>query len=185
MPETNKNLSKNGEIIKILILGLDNAGKTSILLCLKKDTNLLSFYRLKPTKGLKITDIEDSDQNYSIWDFGGQSQYRNSHLKNLNKKIYATNKIIFVFDVQDHNRYDEAIDFLEKILKIIEEVDPSIKLSIYLHKLDPNIETINKSISEELILNLINKIKEKIPKNIEYEFFKTSIYTVFRKISVS
>ena len=39
---------------KILVLGLDNSGKTSIVLALKGNENLLSYYSLKPTKGIQI-----------------------------------------------------------------------------------------------------------------------------------
>ena len=46
---------------KILIMGLDNSGKTSILLSLRKDTNLLSYCALKPTLGIDIKKFDTED----------------------------------------------------------------------------------------------------------------------------
>ena len=54
-------MSKNKNVAKILIMGLDNSGKTSILLSLQKKVNLLTYYSLKPTKGINIVkrDVEE------------------------------------------------------------------------------------------------------------------------------
>ncbi|MHA1130339.1 MAG: ADP-ribosylation factor-like protein [Candidatus Helarchaeota archaeon] len=56
---------------KIVIMGLDNSGKTSIVLSLSKDTNLLSYFSLKPTQGINISTLEENGLRFVIWDFGG------------------------------------------------------------------------------------------------------------------
>ncbi len=164
---------------KVLFLGLDNGGKTSIILSLKKDVNLLDYTSLEPTKKYEQKVFEDGENKISIWDFGGQQQYREDHLKNLNVHLTEATKINYVIDIQDQLRYDLSLQYFEAILKVLKNENISIKLSIFLHKYDPHLE-----FDEEIVSDLINKINDKIPPNFDFNIFKTSIYTVFRKISV-
>ncbi len=162
--------------VKILILGLSNSGKTSIVLSLQKNVNLLSFISLKPTKGMETNEFEDSLSRFHIWDFGGQDEYRKEHLKNLEKFTTGVNKIIYVLDVQDKDKYDLALEYFRNILEKINK-DNSFSLSIFLHKYDPNIE-----FDQEEISKLMERIRELIPDEFEYSIFKTTIYTIFKKI---
>ena len=167
---------------KILILGLDNSGKTSVLLSLTKTTNLLSYFSLKPTKGIQIENIEDGNTKFSIWDFGGQERYRKDYLKNMTKYTPGADEIIYVIDVQDTRRYEEAIEYLQKILDSIGKPDQKITLSIFLHKLDPPITMLDRYSDKQIATKLVAKIFAIIPTT-DYicNFFKTSIYTVFQK----
>ncbi len=165
------------EKIKIAILGLVNSGKTSIVLSLQRNVNLLSFYSIKPTMGINRVEFEDQDSQFHIWDFGGQEQYRKGYLEKLDSHLTMTNKIIYVIDVQDESKYELTLDFLEKILTVLKEGEISINLSIFLHKFDPNM-----SFQDAKISALITAIKGTIPPGFEYNIFKTTIYTVFRKI---
>ena len=167
---------------KVLIMGLDNSGKTSILIALKKNTNLMSYMMIKPTRGIETTDFEEQDSVFTIWDLGGQESYRNKHLQNMPKYLHMAEKIIYVVDIQDTQRYDLAVEYFEKIMNKIKEENLTPKLSIYLHKYDPNIEFIDKSITDKMISELANKLIKRIPNGIEHIIFKTSIYTVFNKI---
>lgn len=161
---------------KILIMGLENSGKTSIILSLKRDVNLLSYYSLKPTKGYSIEEVKDLDKLFHIWDFGGQAQYRVEHLKNMKNYIDATKKLIYVVDVQDKKNYDPSMEYLSNILKIFLEEKIIPDLSVFLHKYDPNIE-----LEENTLTEIINKVKKTIPPEFSYTLFKTTIFTVFRK----
>ena len=161
---------------KILIMGLENSGKTSIILSLKRDVNLLSYYSLKPTKGYSIEEVKDLDKLFHIWDFGGQAQYRVEHLKNMKNYIDATKKLIYIVDVQDKKNYDPSIEYLSSILKIFLEEKIIPDLSVFLHKYDPNIE-----LEENTLTEIINKVKKTVPPEFSYTLFKTTIFTVFRK----
>ena len=58
--------------VRILILGLDNAGKTTIVKKLKgEDVNTIS-----PTLGFNIETLEFGGINLNIWDIGGQISLR-------------------------------------------------------------------------------------------------------------
>ena len=169
---------------KIVLLGLDNSGKTSIVKCLKGIKNLASFNTPKPTRGHKINRFNMYGTNFSIWDFGGQSTYRDELFINFRSSIKETDKIIFVIDIQDQERYETSLEYLSKLNSLIQKHHIVVELSIFLHKYDPDLESITKEINEETIEKLINKIRDKIPSEIPYKIFKTSIYTVFQKLSL-
>jgi len=122
---------------KILILGLDNSGKTTILLSLKEDTNLLSYLSLKPTRGVNIEQFKEPNLSIYVWDFGGQKEYRSDYITNFTKYIKEVDEILYIIDIQDHRRYDEALKYLEEIIFSIEQEQNGIELSIFLHKYDP------------------------------------------------
>lgn len=166
---------------KILIMGLDNSGKTSILLCLRGIKNLLSFYSIKPTKGADVVNFTISNSNYNTWDFGGQEAFREEYLENFDNYITGTNKIIYVIDIQDINRYNLALNYMEEVIKLLQKYKRNIDFSIFLHKFDPDLEQYNKKVTENTVKELMNLIKEKIPPNYNYSIHKTSIYTIFEK----
>lgn len=178
MQEKKLNTSK-----KIVVLGLDNSGKTSIVKCLKGVKNLASFNTPQPTRGHKINTFNTYGTDFSIWDFGGQESYRDEFFVNFSDHIKETDKIIFVIDIQDWERYEKSREYLVKLISLIQKNQILIDLSIFLHKFDPDLESFNIDITDEMIENFIKKIKDKIPSNIPYNIFRTSIYTVFQKLS--
>jgi small GTP-binding protein len=163
---------------KILIMGLDNSGKTSILLSLQKKTNLLSFYSLKPTPGINIVTIEDEKSIYTIWEFGGQEKYRSGYLLDLKKYTQEANKVIYVIDVQDVDRYDQALQYFKSIFELL---DDQIELVIFLHKFDPHLEKEENFSYKKISSRLIDKIGQIIPSGFSYGIFKTTIYTIFEQ----
>lgn len=167
--------------IKIVIIGLDNSGKTSILLSLQKKTNLLSYYSLKPTQGLNIINLKEMDSKYTMWELGGQAKYREDYLKDLRKYMYKADKVIFVIDVQDIKRYTVALDYLEKIIEYLKSSGEKPDLSIFLHKFDPGLEEIETFSSEMISSRLINRLNSIIPSELTYHIYKSSIYTVFER----
>jgi small GTP-binding protein len=169
---------------KIIIMGLDNAGKTSIVLSLEGKKNLLTYYSLSPTKDYNIVNLEILGSKYSIWDFGGQEIYLDDHLENLETYLEGTKKIIYVIDVQDIERYEKTLSFFEKILEKIKRGDNELDLSVFLHKFDPNLFSVHPRLSEEKIDDFIGKIESIINTDFSYKIFKTSIYTIFSKTPV-
>ncbi|HUX98915.1 MAG TPA: ADP-ribosylation factor-like protein [Candidatus Deferrimicrobium sp.] len=165
---------------KILLMGLDNSGKTSIILSLTKNTNLLSFVTLSPTKGLNIVNIDEYNSNFNIWELGGQEQYRKEYLQDLEKYIHDPERIIFVIDSQDAERYEIALDYLRDILEALKQMHKKFEFYIYLHKYDPNLE-IQSTFIRRVKEKLIAKLKKVIPSDFNYKIYKTSIYTVFKR----
>ncbi len=163
-------------------MGLQNSGKTSIILSLQKNAkiNLLSYTSVKPTKNIAPTEIKDGDIDFLLWDFGGQESLRIDYLKKLNTYLTGTTKIIYVIDVQDIDKYELSLEYFNNIIQVLkDEKISSIKLSIFFHKFDPYLD-----INEKVVSKVVTDFTEIIPPNLDYELFKTSIYTVFRKISL-
>jgi small GTP-binding protein len=176
--------NSDNTIKKVAIMGLDNSGKTSIVLCLKGVKNLLSFYSLNPTKGIKVNKFDILGTKFNIWDFGGQEQFRKDYLNNFTDHIKGTNKIIFVIDIQDTQRYQLALDFLEIIIGLLVKNSIKVEFSIFLHKYDPDLELMNKEFNHKNVQNLVAEIKNMIPANFPFTIEKSSIYTIFQKSSI-
>lgn len=166
---------------KIVLMGLDNSGKTSIVLCLKGVKNLSSFSDVKPTRGFEINNFQTLGSEFNIWDFGGQEKFREDYFKNFKNHIKGTSKLIYVIDIQDSERYNISLDYLAKIIMLLKKIRMNLDFSLFLHKYDPDIEITNKNINAELIQSLTKQINEIIPLDFPYQKFKTSIYTIFQK----
>ncbi len=125
------------EIYKIVFLGLDFAGKTSILRVLEGSYSELD--QIKPTLGRERTQWEILGLTIVNWDLGGQEQYREEYLANKEQVLHATNLLIFVVDVQDSDRFNEAVTYFTDILKALEDLKIRCPVLLCLHKMDPNI----------------------------------------------
>ncbi len=58
--------------VKILLLGLDNAGKTTILKTISGE----SSKNVGPTKGFNVKLVEKDCFKFTFWDLGGQESIR-------------------------------------------------------------------------------------------------------------
>lgn len=166
---------------KIVIAGLDNSGKTSIVLNLTGKVNLMNFISLSPTVGADIVNHSVNRSNISIWDLGGQDRFRKSYLNDFMSFFRGVRKLIYVIDVQDRERYDLALEYLNAICNNIKKNNLNLDINVFLHKMDPNIEEIIQDFSKEEIESLANKVSNILPENLFSEIYKTSIYTVFEK----
>ena len=82
------------------MVGLDSAGKTTILFRLKFDETISTI----PTIGFNVETITVAGVTFSVWDVGGQDRIRplwKHYLK-------STDGLIFVIDSADRARLDEA-----------------------------------------------------------------------------
>jgi small GTP-binding protein len=169
--------------VKIILMGLENGGKTSILKCLKGLKGISAFTSISPTRGADTEKFEALDSKYVIWDLGGQKAYHESYFNSIKTLLKGTDKIIYVFDVQDVKRYDLAVDYLRKMIVAIKNLN-GIDFSIFLHKFDPDLD-FNQELNELIIDGLIEKIKEVIPPHFTYSLHKTSIYALFEKSTIA
>ena len=178
-----KKKGKNREMegTKILIFGLDNSGKTSIVLSLKQNVNLMDYYNTSPTRGMERKFHQIGHNHFIFFDFGGQEQYRKSHLEEINNFLTGVDKIFYVIDVQDPDRYDLSLAYLKDIIDIIKNIEENYEFSIFLHKYDPNLEENERFKDGKLIKELTKKIRNIIPNSFNCGIYKSSIYTVFRK----
>ena len=90
--------------------------------------------KLSPTKGVERQEIITSDLVLLIWDFGGQQEYRDKYLEEPNKYFLKIDLIIYVIDLQDPEKYNESINYFEKIIDILEKLEESPYILIFIHK---------------------------------------------------
>mgnify|MGYP006278944433 CR=1 FL=1 len=160
---------------KILFTGLDNAGKTSILLALKREFSKIA--NVSPTRGAQRKVFDFLGKTISEWDLGGQKLYRISYIRNPSKYFSNTEIAIYVIDIQDKKRIPEAISYLEDVIKKFEELNIKPPIYILFHKFDPALEKNALNEYTELIINL----KEDIKKSTNYQrlyFYRTSIHEI-------
>ncbi|KAJ3029998.1 UNVERIFIED_CONTAM: Arf GTPase arf3 [Siphonaria sp. JEL0065] len=90
------------------MIGLDAAGKTTILYKLKLGEVVTTI----PTIGFNVETVEYKNISFNVWDVGGQDKIRR-----LWNHYYANSEgIIFVVDSADRDRIAEARDELQHIL---------------------------------------------------------------------
>lgn len=95
--------------MRILVLGLDNAGKTTII----KRLNGEDIAAVAPTLGFKITTFTYEPYTLNIWDVGGQKSLR-SYWKNY---FEATDGLVWVVDCADVGKLDVCVQELHELLK--------------------------------------------------------------------
>jgi small GTP-binding protein len=114
---------------RVLMLGLDAAGKTTVLYKLKLGEHVTTI----PTIGFNVETIEYKGFNMNVWDVGGQDRIRAL----WRHYFHNTQGLIFVVDSNDIGRIDEARDELHKLLAEDELRDAV--LLVYANKQDlPN-----------------------------------------------
>ena len=134
--------------VRVLILGLDNSGKTTIVKrLLNQNTNEVS-----PTMGFNIeTMIIPPDIRVNIWDIGGQSSLR-SFWDNYFEK---TDFVIWVIDALAAERLQESFQELrEKIIH--SERLTTIKLLVMINKADVLLQE-NQHQFRNKVITLLNR----------------------------
>ncbi|XP_070644202.1 ADP-ribosylation factor 5 isoform X1 [Bos indicus] len=94
--------------MRILMVGLDAAGKTTILYKLKLGEIVTTI----PTIGFNVETVEYKNICFTVWDVGGQDKIRplwRHYFQN-------TQGLIFVVDSNDRERVQESADELQKMV---------------------------------------------------------------------
>merc|ERR1711870_160972 len=94
--------------MRILMVGLDAAGKTTILYKLKLGEIVTTI----PTIGFNVETVEYKNISFTVWDVGGQDKIR----KLWRHYTTGTQGLIFVVDSSDRDRIQDACEELMKML---------------------------------------------------------------------
>lgn len=92
------------------MLGLDNAGKTTILYKLKLGKTLKTV----PTVGFNVETVKHKNVSFAVWDCGGQERIRPL----WRHYFTGTNALIYVVDSSDVDRLDES---RKELLRVIND----------------------------------------------------------------
>ena len=115
--------------MRILFLGLDNAGKTTIVRKFAGE----DVSTIQPTLGFNIKTLIHRDYRLNTWDIGGQKTIR-SYWRNY---FESTDGIIWVVDSTNIDRMDSCNEEMQKLLS--EERLSGASLLVFANKQDlPN-----------------------------------------------
>ena len=141
--------------VRLLILGLDNAGKTTVLYQMQFGEAKVTV----PTLGFNVETVNYENLTFQMWDLGGQSELRPYWRCYFPK----TNAIVFVIDSTDKDRLDIA---KQELLFLIKEDDlKGVPIAILANKQDLEGALSDIEISEMLGLSDI--------KTNQWAIFKT------------
>ena len=141
--------------MRVLVLGLDNAGKTTITRKLANE----SLATIPPTLGFNITTLAMGDYTLHLWDVGGQSTLR-AYWKNY---FDATDAVVWVVDSSDALRMKQCRDEMWGLLA--EERLIGASLLIFANKQDVEGCLSMEEIRDILGLNSIKDRNWKIIKS--------------------
>ena len=131
--------TKSRNNFKIIILGMQNAGKTTILYRL----SLGQLVKTTPTIGSNVEELTYNNVKFQAWDLGGQESTRSV----WDVYYMNTDAIVYVIDSIDDEYYEESKVQFHKMLN-----NPALKnatILIFANKQDlPGAKTVNKLIQD-------------------------------------
>ncbi|GMH53763.1 hypothetical protein TrLO_g5374 [Triparma laevis f. longispina] len=133
---------------RLLLLGLDAAGKTTLLYSLKLNECVHSV----PTVGFNVEHITYKKMDMTMWDVGGQDKIR----RLWNHYYRGTDALIYVVDSCDRDRMEEARFELHKILTNDEVKQTNRAVLVYANKQDLPGALNPAEVVQKLELNSIN-----------------------------
>jgi ADP-ribosylation factor protein 1 len=111
---------------RVILLGLDAAGKTTILYKL----NIGETVHTIPTIGFNVETVQYKNVEFSCWDVGGQKKIRTL----WHHYYQGTHAVIFVVDSNDASRIEEAREELVSIMS--DDLLRDAVLLVYANKQD-------------------------------------------------
>ncbi|GAA6106910.1 ADP-ribosylation factor 5-like [Tachysurus ichikawai] len=109
---------RESRAVRILMVGLDAAGKTTVLYKLKLGEVVTTI----PTLGFNVEKVDYKNITFTVWDVGGQDVIRR-----LWRHYYQnTVGLIFVVDSSDRERMEEAALELQNMLEEDELKDAAV-----------------------------------------------------------
>merc|ERR1711953_394460 len=140
--------AKEPKDCRILLLGLDNAGKTTIL----KQLSSEDITQVTPTQGFNIKSVNTSGFKLNVWDIGGQRRLR-PYWANY---FENTDVLIYVVDSADVRRLQEAAEEFDDLLQ--EDRLAKVPCLVYANKQDLETAETSADVARELKLH---KLKDR------------------------
>lgn len=172
---------------KLLMIGLDAAGKTSILAVVQDKFSIIKS--LLPTRGVKREKLDFFGYPIVSWDLGGQIQYREKLYFNRPELFFTEADILlYVIDSQDLERLAESANYFREVLNALIDLDEQPKILIVLSKSDPDFrKSFQWQKNVESIRNKFDKIADEY-KQFTVDYCDTSIFqreTIMQMISIA
>ncbi len=121
--------------MKISLVGLSGCGKTSIYSTTFGGMSPIEVKDLGPTVMYEVKSHNYLGLEISLWDFGGQEEYRKSYLETP-KLLANTTILIFVLDLHHPKNYHLANEYFNNIYTAIKDEGGDPRIKIFYHKYD-------------------------------------------------
>ena len=173
------------DLIKIVIMGMENAGKSTIVDVLTqkiKKTPLIPP-DMHPTKGVERKTL--IQKNTVVWDFGGQELYRNEYLADPEAYLRSVSLVYYVVDVQDYYRVLSSMMYFKTVLPVILKNCPDVEILFLFHKMDPTFDPSIKNLKQKFLESIEPYMKSHNKPFVVYDttiFDLNSIETAFRRV---
>jgi len=132
---------------RVILLGLDAAGKTTILYQLNLGEKVMTL----PTVGFNVETITYKNVDFTVWDVGGQDKIRG-----LWKHYYlGTDALVWAVDSSDRARLTMARDELHRVLS--DDLLRDVKVLVFANKMDLPDAMNPTEIANGLQLNKLNQ----------------------------
>ncbi|MEE9379524.1 MAG: ADP-ribosylation factor-like protein [Candidatus Lokiarchaeia archaeon] len=170
------------EAQKVLVAGLDNAGKTATLSKFGGRLGISEMISTHPTKGVVRMKFGNRKLSLFIWDLGGQREYRERYLDNPEQYFIQLDLLIYVIDVQDPERFEESLEYFEKIIDSLILLEENPYFLIFIHKYDPDLKKDPKILlNVELLKDSLNGLLKRKKNDFHIEIYLTSIYSLISR----
>mmetsp|Transcript_78038 Transcript_78038/g.180975 ORF Transcript_78038/g.180975 Transcript_78038/m.180975 type:complete len:188 (+) Transcript_78038:79-642(+) len=121
-----KKMKKDEKEARILMLGLDNAGKTTILKKMSEE----DITHIMPTQGFNIKSLVHDGFKLNVWDIGGQKSIRPF----WSNYFESSDALVYVIDSSDKRRLEESGAELGELLR--EDKLGGVPLLLFANKQD-------------------------------------------------
>jgi Ras-related GTP-binding protein A/B len=159
-------------IMKIGIVGLANAGKTSLTRTLQRNYSIGNFDSLKPTRNVERSGFSLFGTQGTIWDYGGQKQYRENYLSKPERFLSEIRYLFYVIDMQDTANFPDTLEYFSLVYQNVKNLSKELIITIIFNKVDPGLD-------EGTYKGHIDSLSKEIRKMAETSdilFCNTSIY---------
>ncbi len=160
---------------KLLMIGLDNSGKTSILAVLEDKFSIIKD--LMPTRGVQREKLDFFGYPIISWDLGGQVQYREKMYFSKPELYFGeVDLILYVIDSQDVDRFSESANYFKQVLNVLDDLKEYPPLAIVLHKSDQDIRrTLQWQKNIDSVKSKFNAVIDEFDK-FKLDYYDTSIF---------
>ncbi|MCG3258861.1 MAG: GTP-binding protein [Candidatus Heimdallarchaeota archaeon] len=161
---SSKILSFDKRGIPLVVIGLPQAGKTSLVRRIKTG----EFLETIPTLGMQFETVDVGDARFDLFDLGGHISYRQTIWETYTRLAYG---VIFIIDSANPDQFDLAKEEFWKSIDLKESADQFTILFLC------NKSDLEESVDLETIINHLELFKLAEKENASYQFFKTSMKT--------
>ncbi|MFX0067145.1 MAG: ADP-ribosylation factor-like protein [Candidatus Hermodarchaeota archaeon] len=165
-------MTLSSETDKIILLGLAESGKTTILKVISE--GYVPDKKAPYTATMDYTRKKFSifGKTLTIFDLGGQKAFMDRFIGELAEFIFSGVKVlIYVVDIVEVTRFSLAKYYLDLALKRIKQYSPTAVVYVFLHKID--------LIDRTRMTEFCNNVKNYLSTELEHPvtFFETSVFS--------